>query len=110
MYFLSFTKSPAGEIHVKVSRYKLALSVICASYFLTFAHRLSVMPFYEEIMLHFDVGYTQAGMLMTVFALLYAGFLIPSGVLADRGDPVKLLAVAVLGTGLGGDAFWFQER
>lgn len=89
------------------SNRRFALFIICASYSLVFAHRIAVVPFYDEIMRRYGVGYAYAGMLMTVFALLYAIFLIPSGMLADKSDPGMLLALAILAMGVGG--IWFSR-
>lgn len=47
----------------------VCLVLVCVTYLMPFAHRMSVVSFYDDIMAKYNVGYAQAGGLLTIFFL-----------------------------------------
>ncbi len=79
-----------------LSRVTLLLGAILVARFLGFAARTSIVPFFPEFMTQYGIGYTQMGILVSAFLAGYAVSLFPCGLLADRFDGRRLIAVGLL--------------
>jgi len=83
------------------------LLLVCVSYLLAFAVRVSVVPFYDRFMTIWSVSYAAVGALMSAFLFAYAASQIPAGFLADRVDNSRMLALGSLLLAITGAAFTF---
>lgn len=78
------------------SRGAAMLAAILAARFLGFVARMSIVPFFPELMSQYGVGYTEMGTLMTAYLVGYAVAMFPAGLLADRFDSRRLIALGLL--------------
>lgn len=72
--------------------------VVCLVYFVTYLDRVNISVAAPMMMKEFDISKVQLGTVFSVFALSYALFQIPVGMLGDKYGPRKVLAGLV--------AFW----
>ena len=70
--------------------------LLSAGRYLAFVARLSIVPFYPELMARFTTTYTGAGALLSAFFLGYVACLIPAGSAADRWSPKRQILLGLL--------------
>jgi len=70
--------------------------LLSAGRYLAFVARLSIVPFYPELMARFTTTYTGAGALLSAFFLGYIACLIPAGSAADRWSPSRQILLGLL--------------
>ncbi len=58
--------------------------------------RLSIVPFYPELMARFGTSYTGAGTLFSAFFLGYSASLIPAGSAADHANPRRQFTIGLI--------------
>ena len=78
------------------------LTLLSSGRFLAFIARLSIVPFYPELMLRFGTSYTGAGTLFSAFFLGYSASLIPAGSAADYARPRRQFTLGLILMGLTG--------
>lgn len=62
---------------------------------IAFSQRMDVVPFLVELKNYFQVGYAEAGGLLSAFLFGYAVFQIPAGTMADRYSPKVLVLIGL---------------
>jgi MFS family permease len=86
-----------------------AFALGAAAFFLSFFHRIAPAAIAEDLSAAFDVRGAALGALAATYFYVYAVMQIPSGVLADRLGPRKVLAAGSLIAGVGSIAFAAAE-
>lgn len=80
------------------------LALLAAGRFLAFVTRLNIVAFYPELMAALSTTYTGVGALFSVFFIGYSLVLIPAGIAADRGRPLRQISLGLAAIGLAGGA------
>lgn len=78
------------------------LTLLSSGRFLAFIARLSIVPFYPELMSRFGTSYTGAGTLFSAFFLGYSASLIPAGSAADYSRPRRQFTLGLILMGVTG--------
>jgi len=78
----------------------LFIARLCA-----FIVRMNIVPFLPDLVRRYDIGYTEAGALLSGFLIGYAVFQIPAGLLADRWGGRRALCVGGIWCAVGAAGF-----
>lgn len=84
----------------RLGRYDV-LAIVAGIWFLAKAVRYAFPPLFDELKLTFEVSNTAVGTAFTGFMVVYAIMQFPSGLLADRFGPVRVIGAGVLTAALG---------
>ncbi|SDJ73042.1 Sugar phosphate permease [Halovenus aranensis] len=77
------------------------LALVAGIWFLAKGVRYAFPPLFDQLKLTFSVSNTEVGAAFTGFLLVYAVMQLPSGLLADRFDAVRVIAGGAVTTALG---------
>jgi predicted MFS family arabinose efflux permease len=78
------------------------MALIGAGRFIALLARMSIVPFYPELMAAYAVGYTGVGAMFSAFFVGYSAMLVPAGLGADRYNPLRQMAVGLTLLAAGG--------
>jgi len=84
----------------RLGRYDV-LAIVAGIWFLAKAVRYAFPPLFDKLKLTFEVSNTAVGTAFTGFMVVYALMQFPSGLLADRFGPVRVIGAGVLTAALG---------
>jgi MFS family permease len=93
-------RATMGRLWSRLGRYDV-LVVVAGVWFLGKFLRYAFPPLFEELKTAFDVSNTAVGTAFTGFMIVYAMMQFPSGLLADRFGPVRVILGGVVTAALG---------